>query len=71
MAYTDHFRNITKRRLVLSVLAGGVFGLVLEVILLALGIRQHMQFILLGIFAILLLALLDWLDFCFFIFTGR
>jgi len=69
MAYTDHFRNITKRRLILSVLAGGVAALALETILIVLGIRESMPFVLLGIFAILLLALLDWLDFCFVVFA--
>lgn len=68
MAYTDYFKNITQRRLVLSVLAGGVSALILEAVLIFFGIEEHMPFILLGIFAILLLALLDWLDFCFVVF---
>ncbi len=70
MSYTDHFKNITKLRLALSILAGGVSALVLEIVLIFLGVEEHMPFILLGIFAILLLALLDWLDFCFSVFTG-
>lgn len=71
MAYTDYFKNITQRRLILSVLAGGVSALVLEAVLIFLGVTEHMPFILLGIFAILLLALLDWLDFCFVVFARR
>jgi len=71
MAYTDYFKNITQRRLILSVLAGGVSALILEAILIFLGVTEHMPFILLGIFAILLLALLDWLDFCFVVFARR
>ncbi|HOX35225.1 MAG TPA: hypothetical protein P5217_07815 [Methanoregulaceae archaeon] len=69
MAYTDYFKNITQRRLILSVLAGGISALVLEAALIFLGITEHMPFILLGIFAILLIALLDWLDFCFVVFA--
>ena len=69
MAYTDYFKNITQRRLILSVLAGGISALILEAALIFLGITEHMPFILLGIFAILLIALLDWLDFCFVVFA--
>jgi len=65
MAYSDHFRNITRRRLVFSVLAGVISGLLLEILLLALGVKDHMPFVLLGICAILLLVILDWLDFSF------
>ena len=69
MAYTDYFKNITQRRLILSVLAGGISALILEAALIFLGVTEHMPFILLGIFAILLIALLDWLDFCFVVFA--
>jgi hypothetical protein len=71
MKYTDHFKNITKRRLILSVIAGITLGIVLEFVLLLFGIKEHMPFILLGIIAVLLLALLDWLDFQFSVYNKR
>ncbi|OPY39063.1 MAG: hypothetical protein A4E35_00297 [Methanoregula sp. PtaU1.Bin051] len=71
MEYTDHFKNITKQRLILSVFTGITLGLILEIILLILGIQHHMPFILLGIGAVLLVALLDWLDFHFCVYNKR
>ncbi len=71
MTYTDHFKNITKQRLIFSVFTGVTFGLVLEIVLLFFGVQQHMPFILLGISAVLLVALLDWLDFHFSVYNKR
>ena len=62
MEYTDHFKAVTKERLIQLVLGGAVAGIALDIVLFILKIPDMMPFILLGIIIILLLSLLDWLD---------
>jgi hypothetical protein len=62
MEYTDHFKAVTKERLIRLVTGGAVAGIALDTVLFLLGIPDMMPFVLLGIIMILLLALLDWLD---------
>ena len=71
MPYTDHFREVTKQRLIRLVLGGAGAGILLDIILYLLGITKVMPFVALGICVILLLALLDWLDFHFDVFLHR
>jgi hypothetical protein len=69
MEYTDHFKAVTRERLIRLVLGGAVAGIALDSVLFILGIPDMMPFVLLGIIIILLLALLDWLDLHFEIFS--
>jgi hypothetical protein len=62
MEYTDHFKEVTKERLIRLVIGGAIAGIALDSILFILRIPDMMPFVLLGIIIILLLALLDWLD---------
>jgi|WetSurMetagenome_2_1015567.scaffolds.fasta_scaffold00102_29 hypothetical protein len=69
MKYTDHFKEVSKDRLVRLVAGGACAGIILDTALYLLGIPEKMPFVLLGIIIILLLAILDWLDLHFEIFT--
>ena len=69
MDYTDHFKAVTKERLIRLVLGGAIAGITLDIVLYFLRIPDMMPFVLLGIIIILLLALLDWLDLHFEIFS--
>lgn len=59
MQYTDHFREVTKQRLIRLVLVGSLAGVALDCVLFLLGISEVMPFGALGILIILPAALFD------------
>jgi hypothetical protein len=71
MQYSDHFREVTKQRLIRLVLAGSFAGIALDVVLCFAGIPRVMPYVALGILVILLAALFDWYDFNSGIFHRR
>jgi hypothetical protein len=46
MEYTDHFKAVTKERLIRLVLGGAVAGIALDTVLFLLGIPDMMPFVL-------------------------
>jgi hypothetical protein len=46
MEYTDHFKAVTKERLIRLVLGGAVAGIALDIVLFVLGIPDMMPFVL-------------------------
>jgi hypothetical protein len=71
MAYSDHFQQVSKQRLVRLVSGGAFAGILLDTGLFLAGIPGKMPFVLLGIIIILLIALIDWLDFHLEIFSRQ
>ena len=63
MKYSDHFREVTKRRFIRLAAGGALAGIALDLILFVAGVPEKMPFVLLGVIIILLIALMDWLDF--------